>query len=169
MKDLDSKWLVFYTKSRAEKKVVQQLEKGGYEVYLPIQKVLKQWSDRKKVVETPLFNSYIFVNSEEQYIVDILSIPGISWNIRFNGKPAVVRDSEIDLIKRFLNTGLFVETNSGGDFDKGDSVEVVDGPLKGSRGFVSGEYNERKFTVIVGSIDQSLTVRIEGGLLKKIT
>ena len=165
---MDEKWLVFYTKSRSEKKVVRQLEKDGFEVFLPIQKVLKQWSDRKKIVETPLFNSYIFVYTQEQFIRDVLNIPGIAWNIRYNGKPAVIRDNEINLIKRFLSTGLFVETNSGGNFDKGDPVEVIDGPLKGSRGYVNGGYNEEKFTVIVDSIDQSLTVRIDGGLLKKV-
>jgi transcription antitermination factor NusG len=55
------KWLVFYTKSRNEKSAYKNLKKFGFEPYLPLQKVLRQWSDRKKKVELPLFNSYIFV------------------------------------------------------------------------------------------------------------
>jgi transcriptional antiterminator RfaH len=61
-------WFVFYTKSRQEKKVNDLLLRHGFEPYLPLQKVLRQWSDRKKKVEVPLFNSYIFVRVEEFFV-----------------------------------------------------------------------------------------------------
>lgn len=69
---IEKKWLVFYTKSRAEKKTLEYLLKFGFNAWLPTHKVLRQWSDRKKKVEVPLFNSYIFVKDIEANISEIL-------------------------------------------------------------------------------------------------
>src|SRR5882672_11812821 len=123
------KWLVFYTKSRHEKKSAEFLVRRGFEVFLPLQKVMRQWSDRKKKVEVPLFNSYIFVHETIDKIPLILQTPGISWNIRHNDKPAVLRQEELDIIQRFLTSGFFVETGSVESFNAGDTVEVIDGAL----------------------------------------
>src|SRR5690349_11156140 len=103
-------WYVFYTKSRQEKKVQELLTRDGYEVFLPTQKVMRQWSDRKKKVEVPLFNSYIFVRDFDHKIAEILKTPGVAWNIRHNGKPAILRQEEFELIQRFISTGYFLET-----------------------------------------------------------
>lgn len=162
------KWLVFYTKARWEKKVKSYLEKFGYETYLPLHKVLRQWSDRKKKVEVPLFNSYIFVKEHESKIPDILKIPGIAWNIRHNGKPAVLREDELKIIQRFIDTGLLIETQVVRDLKIGDRVEVVDGPLKGVTGLLSGEFNEQMFTFILTTIDQAIKINIGKNLLQKI-
>ena len=164
----EKKWLVFYTKSRAEKKTQTLLEKFGFEAYLPLQKVLRQWSDRKKKVEVPLFNSYIFVYDIESNISEILKTPGISWNIRHNGKPAELREREMATIKRFLESGLTIEISSAQNLEKGDEVKIIDGPMKGAIGFLSGEYNEQKFTIEVESINQVLRVSVDKGLLKKV-
>ena len=87
-------WFVFYTKSRQEKKVQELLTRRGYEVFLPLEKVMRQWSDRKRTVEVPLFNSYIFVSVLAHQIQEVLQVPGIAWNIRHNGKPAVLYPKE---------------------------------------------------------------------------
>src|SRR5690606_15969941 len=107
---MHKQWYVFYTRSRQEKKVRDLLLKGGFEVFLPMQKVMRQWSDRKKKVDVPLFNSYIFVKDQEFRITDILRIPGVAWNIRHNGKPAILRQEEFELINRFITTGYFLES-----------------------------------------------------------
>jgi len=163
----EKKWLVFYTKSRWEKKVEEYLQRFGFEPFLPTHKVLRQWSDRRKKVEVPLFNSYIFVHDFEHRIRDILQIPGISWNIRHNGKPAVLHQEEKDMIERFVNSGLFMETFSIDDVVPGDRVKVIDGPLRGAVGILSGDYSEEKFVVILDSIDQAIKVSIDKKLLKK--
>ena len=64
-KPVDKKWFALYTKPRWEKKVNLTLLKKGIEVWCPVQKVQKQWSDRKKIVEEPLFKSYVFVKINE--------------------------------------------------------------------------------------------------------
>lgn len=164
----EKKWLVFYTKSRWEQKVEKYLRQFGFEPYLPLHKVLRQWSDRKKKIETPLFNSYIFVYEYEHRIQDVLKIPGISWNIRHNGKPAVLRESELEMIKRFISSGLFLETTSVADLEPGDRVKVIDGPMRGAVGYYSGPYSEEKFYVILETIDQALRVSIDKRLLEKV-
>ena len=164
---MEKKWFVFYTKSRWEKKVEGYLQNFGFESYLPIQKVLRQWSDRKKKVETPLFNSYIFVHEFEHKIHEVLKVPGISWNIRHNGKPAVLRQKELELIRRFLESGLLIETTSVANLEPGDKVKVMDGPLRGASGYYTGPYSEEKFYVILESIDQVMRVSIDKRLLEK--
>ena len=162
------KWLVFYTKSRAEKKTLELLQKFGFEAWLPVHKVLRQWSDRKKKVEVPLFNSYIFVNDIEANIANILKIPGISWNIRHNGKPAVLHALEQATIQRFIETGLTLETQAIKKLEQGQQVQVMDGPLKGQIGEVEATYNEDKLYVTIESLGQQVLVSIDKGLLKPL-
>lgn len=160
-------WYVFYTKSRHEKKVKELLERRDFEVFLPMHKVLRQWSDRKKKVEVPLFNSYIFVKTEEHKVADVLQVPGISWTIRHNGKPAVLHQREYDLINRFLDTGLTLEIFATPELETGDKVKVIDGPLKGAMGKVTFA-DQTKFTVSLETLGQSIRVTLEPHLLQKL-
>lgn len=164
----DKKWLVFYTKSRQEKKVYDFLVKRGFEVFLPVQQVLRQWSDRKKKVIVPLFNSYIFVFDTEARIPDIVQAPGIAWNVRHNNKPAVLHDHELEMIKRFLATGLFIETFVAEDLEEGDAVEVMDGPLRGTHGRVIHTPTGEKFSVTLEVLGSSMVVKLDSRLLKRV-
>jgi len=98
-------WYVLYTKSRNEKKVANLLTAKGIEVYSPLQEVIKQWSDRKKKVQEPVFRSYVFVHLKnyETDSVTVLMTPGAVRFLWWLGKPGLVRDDEIQLIKDFLN------------------------------------------------------------------
>lgn len=165
---VSKKWLVFYTQSRQEKKIRDLLLRNGFEVFLPLQKVMRQWSDRKKKVEAPLFNSYIFVFESEDKITSILQIPGVAWNIRYNDKPAELRPKELTTIQRFLESGLLLETGPIEKFTPGDVVQVVDGPLKGMVGEILRTKEDAKFVVALDSIGQSLLVTIDTSLLKSI-
>ncbi len=166
---MEKKWLVFYTKSRAEKKVDALLNRFGFESFLPLNKVVRQWSDRKKKLEVPLFNSYIFVKDLESSIPEILKTPGISWNIRHNDKPAIIHQSELDTIQRFLTSGMLLETTSLDNLEKGDRVKVIDGPLRGAVGVLAGSHKDQKFTVFMESIGQAIRVNLPHNLLKKLT
>ena len=156
-------WFVFYTKSRHERKVQDLLVRRGYDVFLPLQKVMRQWSDRKKKVEVPLFNSYIFVSVFAHQIQDVLQVPGVAWNIRHNGKPAVLHPKEYKIINRFLETGLLLEAMPI-DFDKGDRVLVMDGPLKGVEGSVLRHASGNKFGVILEVLGQTILADLDPGL-----
>ena len=128
---------------------------------------MRQWSDRKKKVEVPLFNSYLFVHCTEDKIQTILQTPGIAWNIRHNDRPAVLHHKEFETIQRFLSSGLFIETGSMEVFKQGDSVEIIDGPLKGLRGTVVRTADVDKFSVSLESIGHSMKVTIDPLVLIK--
>lgn len=167
---MNKSWYVFYTKSRQEKKARELLLKNGYEVFLPMQKVMRQWSDRKKKVEVPLFNSYIFVKDFDHQIPAILKTPGVAWNIRHNGRPAILREEEFDLIHRFISTGLFLEASAlpPESFKVGDKARIVDGPLAGVTGVLTGEDKNQRFSIILEGIQQVIQVQVPAALLKKI-
>lgn len=103
MKENTRYWYAVYTKPRWEKKVASLLESKGVEYYCPLNKVVKQWSDRKKVVLEPLFKSYVFVQVDEKEKWELLKISGIVNYVHWLGKPAKIKESEIDTIKKFLN------------------------------------------------------------------
>jgi transcription antitermination factor NusG len=100
---LTSHWYALYTKPRWEKKVHSLLTEKKIESYCPLNKVRKKWSDRIKVVEEPLFKSYVFVrvNEEEQTKVRLTS--GVMNFVYWQGKPAIIPAKEIDTIRKFLN------------------------------------------------------------------
>jgi transcription antitermination factor NusG len=162
------KWLVFYTKSRAEKKTLEHLLNLGFEAWLPMHKVVRQWSDRKKKMEVPLFNSYIFVRAIEAHIANILKVPGISWNIRYNGKPAVLKCHEQAVIQQFINTGLTLTTQATQPIIHGQKVQVMDGPLTGQIGEVNATFNDNKLYVTIESLGQQVLVQIDKSLLKPL-
>src|SRR5580658_7417057 len=97
------KWYVIYTKPRWEKKVHARLTEKGLANYCPFNKVRKKWSDRVKTIEEPLFKSYIFVHIAEEEQLAVRMVKGVLNFVYWLGKPALVRNSEIEAIKKFLN------------------------------------------------------------------
>ncbi len=102
MKEDARYWHAVYTKPRWEKKVASLMEEKGIEHYCPLNKVIKQWSDRKKTVMEPLFKSYVFVRVPEKSKWELMKITGVLNYVYYMGKPARIKNSEIDKIRRFL-------------------------------------------------------------------
>ena len=96
-------WYAIYTKPRWEKKVYGFLAEKGLEVYCPLNRVRKKWSDRVKWVEEPLFKSYVFVKLPEAALPSVRLVSGVVNFVYWLGKPAKIRDKEIDDIRKFLN------------------------------------------------------------------
>jgi len=96
-------WYALYTKPRCEKKVQQLLVAKNIECYCPLNKVTKKWSDRLKTVEEPLFKSYVFVHVETDMQTVVRMTQGVVNFVYWLGKPAVVKDYEIEVIRKFLN------------------------------------------------------------------
>jgi transcription antitermination factor NusG len=99
----NKKWYALYTKPRWEKKVHRILSERGMESYCPLNKVKKKWSDRVKLVEEPLFKSYVFVHVSDEERPNVRLVDGVLNFVYWNGRPAEVRDKEINDIKRFMN------------------------------------------------------------------
>jgi len=109
MTEENAYWYVVYTKPRWEKKVALTLLNKGIEHYCPLNKVVKQWSDRKKTVLEPLFKGYVFVKIPEKQKWEIKKTDGILNYVYWLGKPAKVKDEEIDTIRKFLQEFKEVE------------------------------------------------------------
>lgn len=95
-------WYVLYTKPKTERKVADRLQKAKIEVYCPVYTEVRQWSDRKKKVTLPLFTSYVFVKLKEKDRYKVFDIPGVIKYLYWLGKPAVVKDAEIEVIQDWL-------------------------------------------------------------------
>lgn len=100
---MSKKWYAVYTKPRWEKKVDKLLIEKGMESYCPLQKIQRQWSDRKKIVEEPLFKSYVFVRIADEEQTEMRMVNGVVNFVYWMGKPAIIKDREINIIKKFLN------------------------------------------------------------------
>lgn len=132
---MESKWYAVYTRPRWEKKVAEALSRNEIENYCPLNKVERQWSDRKKIIEEPLFTSYVFVRTTLRQHTSIRETDGIVNFVYWLGKPAVIRDEEIDLIKRFLNVHKNVRLEKTSVFVN-DKVKIISGPLMEMQGEV---------------------------------
>lgn len=95
-------WYVLYTRSRYEKAVAEKLASAGMEGYCPVLKTKKRWSDRYKWIEEPLFRSYCFVRIDDKEREKALWIPGVVKYLYHCGKPAVIREKDMEVVKSWL-------------------------------------------------------------------
>ena len=149
-------WFVIYTKSRNEKKVAELLQKNGVEVFCPLVKLKKNWSDRKKIVETPLFKSYVFVNLSEKDRNVVFNVPGVIRYVFWLKKPAVVRDSEIESLKTILHETI--DSFSIENYQIGDTVKISEGVFKGLDGVIEKQSNT-KLHVILENVGIKITLQ----------
>ncbi len=163
----NAKWKVIYTSSRQEKKVAAFLDKMNIEHYLPLYKSLRFWKDRKKWVDLPLFNGYLFVKPSENERDTLLQIPGVVRYIRYNGQDAIIPENQIFLIKEFVKFGYNLSNfESSEKLELGDKAEILDGPLKGQtvEVFIVGDDNY--IIVTFEALNQSIKVSLPKEILK---
>lgn len=159
-------WYVVRTRPRWEKKVAQLLLEKGITHYCPLNKVHRQWSDRKKIVEEPLFKTYVFVQVEERSKWDIKLIDGILNYLYWQGKPARVKEEEIITIKKFLQEFEDVEVVET-DFAINDKVTFKEGIMMDYNGIVLEVFGN-KARVRLQSLSASLVATVEKKMLVKI-
>jgi transcription antitermination factor NusG len=124
-------WYAIYVRPRAEKKVALGLEEAGFEYYLPLQRTLRRWSDRKKWVDLPLIPGYCFVHVIEHELLSVVRLDHVLSVIRFNGKPAVIPDMQLEFLRRLLNQNDVAYQLSGKMPEPGQTVEIIAGPFIG--------------------------------------
>ena len=152
-------WYVLYTSPRFEKRVLERLELNGTESYLPLHRCPRVWSDRVKLVEIPLFNSYIFVHCKPHEVMPLVRINGVVRVVFYDGKPAIIRPFEIEAIKRFL------EVAKEKTLCTGDEVEILTGMLRKKSGKIIKI--KKKFVMI--HIDQlAATVCVNTGNIRPL-
>lgn len=137
----EKKWYAVYTRPRWEKKVAEQLAKRKLENFCPLNKVVKQWSDRRKTILEPLFTSYVFVYVSEREHLSVKQTEGVLNFVYWLGEPALIRTEEIEAIKSFLSRHEDVKLEKI-DVSVSDKVRVTDGPLIYREGDVLEVYNK---------------------------
>ncbi|MEX2568611.1 MAG: UpxY family transcription antiterminator [Cyclobacteriaceae bacterium] len=160
-------WYVMYTAPRAEKKVTKRLQEKGTEVYLPIIEEVRQWSDRKKKVQRPLFNGYLFVKTSKGRLWESLQVSGAVKFVNFSGEHALVQQSEIDTIKRIIETGVAVEVETA-NIERGEAVKILGGPLQGFEGECVQKSNQDYFIIRIPSINQSMLITVSRKFLEVV-
>ena len=163
---MEKRWYAIYTKPRWEKKVDRLLAEKGFESYCPLQKIQRQWSDRKKIVEEPLFKSYVFVRITDEDQTSLRMVNGVVNFVYWMGKPAVVKDKEIETIKKFLNEYENVEVTQT-NIEAGNKVVVQSGLLMGKTGVVK-QVLHKKVEVYLESIGFTLTAYVEKSKIRLI-
>jgi transcription termination/antitermination protein NusG len=163
------KWYAVYTRPKWEKKVSQILTSKKIEAYCPLNKVQKQWSDRKKLLEEPLFTSYVFVHASLNEHLLIKAADGVINFVYWLGNPAVIKDEEINTIREFLGEYNNVKLEKA-DVNLDDRIRISGGPLGGKEGDVI-EIKNRTVRVYLPSLGYRLLAEIEKTnitVLKKI-
>ncbi|HZH72913.1 MAG TPA: UpxY family transcription antiterminator [Mariniphaga sp.] len=153
-------WHVVTTRSRAEKKVYSNLLRQNIESFLPLQKRLRQWKDRKKWVETPVISGYCFVNIEPKEYEKVLRTEHVAGFIRFEGKPARIPNLQIDYLKKMLNQSDFEVEVSQENFKPGKRVEIVEGPLIGLQGELLSYRGKDRFMLRIEQMNTMYSVEI---------
>ena len=136
----NSKWHVLYTKPRHEIKTLERLVQNGFEVYCPMITTLRQWSDRKKKVSEPLLPSYIFIKTTEKKRAIPLTDPSVLNYIFWLGKPAIVRDAEIDTLKGIINKEKVQEFEVR-ELKIGDEIDINKGKINVKKAIVKSVSN----------------------------
>ena len=152
-------WYVVYTKPKWEKKVAEQLKNNGITCYCPLITQVRQWSDRKKKVEVPLFNSYVFVQLPEKERNMVFQSVGVVRYLFWLGKPAIVRDEEIETIKKWLDPAQANDVSLL-SFQVGDAIQLESGPFSSQKAVVQ-EVNNTHYVLVLESLGCVLKMKIK--------
>lgn len=163
----EKKWLVVYTKPRWEKKVARTLETKKIEYYCPLNRVQRQWSDRKKIIEEPLFSAYVFVRITDSEQTAVRMVDGVVNFVYWLQKPAVVRVEEIEAIKRFMSEYTDVKLEKK-PININDRVRVINGLLMHREGNVVG-INSKTVRLLLPSLGYCMTAEVQSANVEIIT
>ena len=152
----DRRWYVAYTFPKSEQKVQKTLERMGVESYLPLQYVVRRWSDRNRALRVPLFPNYLFINASLKERSMTFSVREIVKYVSFGGKPATVTDSVIDSLRIILRTpcSSYVE----GCINMGSPVKIACGPFAGIEGVVLRRHGKYRLVVEINALKRSVAV-----------
>ena len=160
------KWYPVYTHPRAEKKAFAALTGKGIEAYLPINRRLKQWSDRKKWVEEPLIKSYLFVKIADNALANVLTTKGIARFIYFSGKIASMPDRQIEELKLLTASALELEVTEA-NLEPGEKIKIKAGPLKDITGEIIAYRSQKQLLLRLENLGCSIIVNVAASLITR--
>ncbi len=162
--EINKKWYACYTKPRAEKATYKRLEQAGIEVYLPLKRERRKWSDRLKTVTVPLFTSYIFVCIEEHLQNKVRYEGQLVGFIIFEGKPVPIPPQQIEAIKRISDVCEELDV-APSNIAPGEKIEIIGGRLIGIKGELIQHKGNHKVLVRLDEIGQGVVFEIDKKLI----
>jgi len=150
-------WYVVYTKPKWEKKVADKLNQLGIECYCPLITQIKQWSDRKKKIETPLFNSYVFVQLPDSDRNLVFQAQGVVRYLFWLGKPAIVKDQEIEIIRTSLKSPNLKDV-SVSSIQVGDKIKLESGAFSNQNAVVQ-EVSNNYYVLVLEALGCTLKIK----------
>ncbi len=155
-------WYAVHTRAKHEKRIAAELQERGIETFLPVASQVHRWSDRRAVVEVPLFPCYVFVH------MDLISTPrltvlrtaGVFRFVGFSSGPSPIPDVQIEAVQAVLANRLPI--SSCGFVRVGQRVRIRGGALEGVEGLLVGHNGGRKLIISIDLIQQSMAVAVEG-------
>ena len=159
-----------YVRMHHEKKTAQTLEQMGISYYLPIQEVIRQWSDRKKKVQAVVIPMMIFVHTDNTTRINLMQqIPAITGTLtdRCTHSPAIIRDSDMERFRFMLDFSEQTVSFVNEPLQKGETVEVIKGPLTGLKGELVQLNGKSQVTVRIEQLGCAI-VEIPIGYLEKV-
>ena len=163
----EKNWYIFYTSPRAEKVVYNDLLAREYDAFLPVTKTMKVWKNRqKKIIEAPLFPSYIFVYTIISETYEISRIPKIATCVKCGKRPSIISSGDIDSIKIMLSLDQEVSVDT--TFHEGELVRIVQGPLAGHQGILVEQKGKKRFGVRLKEINHTVFINVCTTILEKI-
>jgi transcription antitermination factor NusG len=159
-------WWVVYTRHQHEKAVAGALAAKGHEVFLPLYASLRKWRDRRKTITLPLFPCYVFVRGGQDRRLKIVTTPGVHMMLTKGDAPAVVREDEIEAIRRTLEGRMKIEPHP---FLKcGQRVRVKHGILEGVEGILVRVRNVFRLVLSVEILNKSVAVEIDASSVEAV-
>lgn len=158
------RWYAVSTRSRHEKKVALLLAEKGIETYLPVIKTVRQWSDRKKIVDIPLITCYVFVRIDYDDHLEVLKTAGVVRFLMFQNQPAYVQDKEIENLRILTENSENVKVQDI-DIQIGDYIEIDSGPFSGFQGEIIRKKSNQILVVRLDFMSTMICVEISSKYL----
>jgi transcription antitermination factor NusG len=151
-------WYALRVRPRREKLVMGAIGGKEYEVFLPLHRKTRKWSDRTKVLDLPLFPGYVFCRGNLSRQPRLVSTPGVIGILTFGGTPAVISETEIDALRAVIRSGAFVEPWQY--VREGERVRVCKGSLAGLEGILVRTKSDCRVVLSVETLCRSVAVEV---------
>lgn len=152
-------WYAVRVRPRAEKLVAAALRGKDYEEFLPLYRKRSRWSDRVKIIDSPLFPGYVFCRAGLSGHPPLVTTPSVIGILSFGGQPALISEQEIDAIKAILRSGL--NSEPWPYLREGDHVRIISGSLTGIEGLLVRSKNDWRVVLSVDVLCRSIAVEID--------
>lgn len=135
------------------------------ECYVPLTRVVKQWSDRKKTIYEPLISGYVFVRLSSTIRDKILQVPGVVQFVRYNKQDAELRDWEIEVLRLVELKGYHIVSQNSNVIDIGEAAQINAGPFKGMKGIVQNSSNKSTYNLLIEQMKLTFIVHVPGEII----